>query len=584
MELKYLFNYNQKNAEICVARNYSSRQYGDNYVGSVRTQIPTPIKGKAKRLHKFFFYVTPKCNEEQNIRKYNSLMYSHNDPNGFTEYNVRGFGQFNTKDDRHIKRHYNNPFASVHIYNKRYSVYEKGDRIYIGCFVGSKSRGFNTKYFCTKFDRVTISFHKKTGNFTIRKERKTGIGRKVTFRQNSIRLLLKSMNDIFLYENDDKNLYLNEFKDVITKHLGIKFSEINSVTGRKTYANSVIDKFVKERKIKVPDNYSSLLINYYPTEKYLKKNDRKLIQAILDRYGIKSKYTVKLINKHGFKLKISVLLFFYEIFGNDFPKYMQEFSMEKILASSNFYGNDFIQKEQIGKKYDLIKSEKKAILAIMKDHILIPTSSWGNEVGLTSSLRLIADHLNMIKQLKDFYPDLTITQTTYKTFNEEHIRLSKLVRKIQKETTTELVFRKETIETIEEPIKGFNPVLLKREDEYVEEGETMHHCVSSYVNYDNSIIISLRKEDGSDRITNEYDSRTGDLVQSRSHCNKQPPEEFKKANKILGERVKTLYSKKRLKYVEKKRVPLIINGKEVEVTKPQSRQDERVLDFEDMLF
>ena len=42
------------------------------------------------------------------------------------------------------------------------------------------------------------------------------------------------------------------------------------------------EDFVDKKKIKTPNDFVPLIKRYYPTEKFLKKNQRKLMQSILD--------------------------------------------------------------------------------------------------------------------------------------------------------------------------------------------------------------------------------------------------------------------------------------------------------------
>jgi hypothetical protein len=92
----------------------------------------------------------------------------------------------------------------------------------------------------------------------------------------------------------------------------------------------------------------------------------------------------------------------------------------------------------------------------------------------------------------------------------------------------------------------------------------MHHCVASYSNKEISIIISLRKDDpfGTERVTNEFDVRDKSCLQSRYFCNAAPPENFVEALDIL--KTKILEYKGSIKSLEKREIPLVINGKQVQ--------------------
>jgi hypothetical protein len=155
---------------------------------------------------------------------------------------------------------------------------------------------------------------------------------------------------------------------------------------------------------------------------------------------------------------------------------------------------------------------------------------------------------------------------------------------IKKGWVTEYVFNDKMVNEIEKPLtielnigddknpeivtETFYPYILKREDDYSEEGTFMHHCVATYSDKDKSIIVSVRTKDGSDRVTCEFTTQTGQMVQARHFCNKQPPEDIMLAIDQL--KVKTLkYARLGLlNCLEKKKTQVKING--IEVPKPPS--------------
>ena len=111
--------------------------------------------------------------------------------------------------------------------------------------------------------------------------------------------------------------------------------------------------------------------------------------------------------------------------------------------------------------------------------------------------------------------------------------------------------------------KKLYPHILKREEEYGEEGSFMHHCVASYADKDKSMIVSLRTEDQMDRVTIEYDIQTGKPIQKRHFCNAKPPEYFDVPSVVLDDKIKKLARWGILNWVEKKKVNVKINGIEI---------------------
>jgi hypothetical protein len=200
----------------------------------------------------------------------------------------------------------------------------------------------------------------------------------------------------------------------------------------------------------------------------------------------------------------------------------------------------------------------------------------------------------MINKIRVYDPLLHMKATNEKEFIEEHTELSKLVTAIKKGWVIEYQFNKKMLDEIEKPIKSYcicenvphekdfvllYPKVLKREEEYIEEGNFMHHCVATYADQERSIIISLRNEDGSDRITCEYKIQDGKLVQSRHFCNGSVPEHFKDALEVLSDKVLIHARWGTLNWLEKKKVPVQINGIEIKKTEPTRFEDFLELEF-----
>jgi hypothetical protein len=189
----------------------------------------------------------------------------------------------------------------------------------------------------------------------------------------------------------------------------------------------------------------------------------------------------------------------------------------------------------------------------------------------------IYDHFNMIDKIREYDKDLIFRAKSYPEFRDEHLQLSKMMNAIKKGWVTQYVFEEKTVMEIEHPISyedmTFIPYILKREEEYVEEGSYMHHCVASYVDHDKSIIVSIRNEDASDRVTCEFNIQSGKMVQARHFCNKPVPEEFMEAVNIVQDKIRLHSRFGTLNWKEKKKVAYKINGIEVKLDKPKTAGD-----------
>jgi hypothetical protein len=197
----------------------------------------------------------------------------------------------------------------------------------------------------------------------------------------------------------------------------------------------------------------------------------------------------------------------------------------------------------------------------------------------------------MIKKLREYIPDLSLKSKNIDDFDKEHTELSKMMKFIKKGYVTEYRFADKMIEDVESPIKvkinlsedelnpewvtpEYYPHILKREEDYDEEGRTMHHCVASYSDKDRSIIISVRTNDGKDRVTCEFDCQTGNMIQARHFCNAQPPADIALAIDELKKKT-TIYARMGILHcIEKKQVPVKINGIEIVPEKKEVKSQE----------
>jgi hypothetical protein len=197
-------------------------------------------------------------------------------------------------------------------------------------------------------------------------------------------------------------------------------------------------------------------------------------------------------------------------------------------------------------------------------------------------MQIVEDHVDMIEKIQPYDSNIRINAKTWKDFNVEHTEFTKIINLIRKGWVTEYVFNNKMIQDIEKPItvelnigddmnpefvtETLYPFILKREDDYAEEGAFMHHCVATYSDKDKSIIVSVRTEDAKDRVTCEFTTQTGQMVQARHFCNKQPPEDMMLAIDQLKLKTAKYARLGLLNCVEKKKTQVRING--VEVPKP----------------
>jgi hypothetical protein len=504
---------------------------------------------------------------------------------------------YDTTKDRHIKRHFLNPFAAITLVTIERSIRIKEDKLIVRSYKQVRFREYNHKYFKKSVYTNVLSFDLKKGNIIFgesSKYRKTNSQR---FRKNSFGIIrdaiLKNgfmvMKDFTYQDSSIRDEFMEKMND--TTFVKTIFEQLNqplpynfNLEGLKTDSGELKDFllskvakfFVETKKIKVPNDYLKLLYTYYPGEKFLNKNERKLIQAILDSFGIKTKSTIKLLHDHV-NLDIDSYKRFSRFFGDKFPKYFSGLTDEaKKMFLSNVPINGAIpikERNNINLRSYLVDDKtKENIIKVLND-----LKNGSQSLG-TSILGLIIDHIEMIEKINEFDPNIRWRSTTYTDFHNEHMEFSKIISLMKKGWTMEYVFDNRMVRKVEEPIvvlcddlitRTFVPHILKREEEYAEEGAYMHHCVAGYANKESSIIISLRLDDGQERVTTEYEKKTGKCHQERYFCNKIPPIYFNEALEILRERVVKFSYQRLLNHIDVKKVRVKINGIEVPLPEPR---------------
>lgn len=483
-----------------------------------------------------------------------------------------------TTKEEHLKRHFGNPFSSVLINLTERSIVKRGDKIVIKLYERVKTRNVNHKYFRTRINITSISINTKTGNFTISKISTAPNKKQRKFRQNHFVYLLETIkmtrglfdqNNHFGTDYIKENPDLAEFNKVFNDEEFIEkcreclnINEGNETT-RIHFFYEFLYYFVNKRNIKSPDNFMALLLYFYPTERYLKKNDRKQVAATLDRLGMKSKATIKLLHQrpHVDLLGLSKVC---SLFGDDFPKYVSNIKSE-VFKDINYslenvnYQNTGIVYDIIGDNevidYEITKQEKDNILQIINTSHTDPHPILvaGHRTHLTQVCNDIIDHFRQLSKIQKEYPNFRLFARTHKSFEVEHRHYSKIYNLLKREYLKMFVYNQNTIDFLEEPIEisedeKYYPYILKREDEYIEEGNFMHHCVGGYIRTDTSMIVSLRNEKGDVRVTNEYHFKNGNCIQSRAVNNGRPPDNFIIPLKKLQGRIDELHMKNMLKW------------------------------------
>jgi hypothetical protein len=491
----------------------------------------------------------------------------------------------------------------VYLYFYERSIIKRDHKITIKFKRFIKHREVNTKYFKKNITSLSVIFNTKTGNIQTVTFEKYGKTENTIIRTNNFHKLDKSLKNILFAKahfinKDQKNKFEGEltkifndkeFKKIFFESLSIENNGLFDKSYSKDLLVIFINYFISKKDIKVPDvNYVHLLTNFYPTEKYLKKNKRKLIASILDMFGFKSKQTIKLLHQYP-NIDIQSFIKLCSMFGENYNEHLANINkMVFQIANSKFTietdtynSNHPTTKETIlnflnVNKSEYTEQEKKFFVKLLN---CVEGITSRNTLNVPFLIQL-SDHINMYRRILVYDPNLKLQAKNVQELNDEHVELSKMISIINKGWVIEYQFNENTIKEIEQEYIVLNgngeniklyPHLLKREEEYTEEGNFMHHCVASYSDKDKSIIVSVRTKDSQDRITIEFDIQTGRMIQARHFCNASTPDLYEPVIEKLKTTISRMARYGTLNWKEKKKVPLKINGVEINKAEVQTQ-------------
>lgn len=373
-------------------------------------------------------------------------------------------GRFDTTNDRHIKKHYGNPFAGVSTTVIERTIKIVGDKVYVKSYRHNKNRDVNCIYFrkSTYVNSITFDLVKgdiTVGDITISSKMKSRRYRKNTFSQIERIFSITNFTTFTNLINSNSPIY-NEFKSNMNddEFFKVMFEQIGeplpddyvfqtNPENKDMLLRKVLSFFVKRKKIKVPNDYFGLLTTYYPGEKFLKKNDRKLIQSILDSFGIKSKSTIKLLHEN-IDLDIEVFRYFCKFFGDKQFKYISALTPKSMtFFSRNTAG--FITAIPInmrlgGNEVNQVVDDET------KENIIKIVNSI--EIKMVNINGIFSDHFNMIRTINEYDPNVKMRAKTYIDFVTEHSELSKLISVINKGWSVEYIFDNRMVRNVESVI------------------------------------------------------------------------------------------------------------------------------------
>jgi len=326
----------------------------------------------------------------------------------------------------------------------------------------------------------------------------------------------------------------NEIKDDLQKEFRGIFLE-NKEYGNSSVVNGLYDLIVDyhlfKKGIKGHNNVYNNIKDAYPKKKWLKLNDNKFLPAILDEYGIKSKYLIKELSNIGTPLQSSVniraLIYLCSLFGKNYTDYIKRIHWQALTARHFTRTKIHVCKNE---------HEKKSLVKAFNNY----ARSDGNEIKINNTLELIYD----LFETRYFLENEGYEKLKIKFHVHEDIRSQlEIWHLMKKHFTLGYMLRYKIpeyiINDIEKPIEIngniYRPKVLLSDNDFCVEGMIMKNCMGKQFSH-GAIFLFVALSKGTKRIDIEY--RRGVINISYAKANSPVPGQlFNDAINILNKRL-----------------------------------------------
>jgi hypothetical protein len=317
-------------------------------------------------------------------------------------------------------------------------------------------------------------------------------------------------------------LILDNLKDKFkSEYLYDKLSNEKCVIN--TLYDMVVDFHLDMKGIKGHDNVYNDIQNDYPKKKYLLKNDNKFLPAVLDYYGIKSKYLVGELNKNlGKPIQLGTLNYICKLFGKNYIDYLKQISWETHCYET-----------PPNKKVHELKneSEKNCMVGVINkwETDTLKSDSCVYSVNKLLSIRDLMEPRNVTLKFKarndnDFDNTMEIWSGIKLHFARGYKVKYDISQSFIDEIEKEIVINGET----------YKPRILLSEEDFRTEGYNMKNCMAKQFPH-GAIYIFTSLQCKRKKINLQY--RKGKLIQAYGKANTSVNNEiFDEAVKILTSR------------------------------------------------
>ena len=470
-------------------------------------------------------------------------------------------------NEEFFSENFQNPMTLVSRYNALVVIERNGDKISMKLFDGFTHRKPGVSWFKKSKNVIFLTVNTKTGdvysggivNYHLKRKCKKYIRRNyfadggLCSFQNSLRNQISrfNQNDVTGVTSETIRFFLNMI-DPNDSFTSLKPSER-------------LFKFHLDKKgYKYPNNFNVFMHQWLGPDikKCLKRNNKRVIDAFMDLYGIQGKKIKKILHKttnfntHAYNVAS-------DLFGVDWLN-----QDEELLLACFDTKHGMTQAPEIFKEL-ITNDELKRVFTLFKQVV-----QYENMNSYT-----LNDHIRMYCELRELGENIKWLSSTdnINLFREEHLDWTDKLQHYRQGSYYR-IYPEYTYEMINKPLEVngevYTPVLLTDSSSYNEESSYQSNCVKGYVGKCQSMIVSLRRGEGKDmeRATLEYElSYKKELeivrierVQSLGRFNQQLPSDWTDALLRLDERM--LYYVKDEKFDTVKIKKKCANGVELEST------------------
>jgi hypothetical protein len=295
----------------------------------------------------------------------------------------------------------------------------------------------------------------------------------------------------------------------------------------------VVNYFLDKRNIKSHDGIYSVIETNFPAKKWLKMNDNNFLPALLESYGIKSKYLIKEINvNHDTDINLKTLKYICNLFGDNYIDYIKQIDWKWCSTTSINYV----------KKHTLETDHEKRWMVKIINELKASNSSNRN------IMLLIYSFFNNVEEIKKIVPNTKFKYNNMESFYNAFHELNGILKHRKRGYRIKYSLPVDFVQMVEQPFtiddSLFKPKILTTEEDFIVEGHLMKNCMAGQFTHGIIFIYISLSIDGH---TVDLQYKNGKLIQSRGKANSEVDESFKCGINVLTNRVMSVPEVKWLK-------------------------------------